>query len=392
MRNFFVHLAVILCLPVVSVGAGDNPTTSLVSALAIKQRYYAKLTAKVSGSGGGTVSAGTSRTAGTYAATSTSGTASTTTKGGSVSLYAFAKANDGYVFSHWSESDGGPAMSSTATTSPYEVKVATSATSSSSAVTKTVFAVFRKLEKLVTLTGEGLRISEICPKPRRACPTDSAKTADGVDPNGVVAGWIELVNASDQPVDLGAYKIVVANRGKNLKPKDFSTLPSKILQPGEFVLVYTTEGYTEGDDLMFSQPLVNEGQARAFEAGETDGIVAAAIVLAKKVNPKKFPLVRLLKDDTVVDTVIVPPDLPDDASVVVEDPGEDGATRRSLVTSPTPSGANDIYGATKLGPNVGPLYGVKHAYSDLDPVPPAVSGQDYPVSLDVNPVEAGNQG
>lgn len=237
-----------------------------------------------------------------------------------------------------------------------------------------------------------LRISEICPAPQTTVPLSytpiTPKTTDAKDPNGAVAGWIELVNEGTDPVNLAQYELQVVNRGKKASTGKFTNLPSKMLTPGERVLIYTTKDYCEGG--RFSSAFMEEDSTRAFTAGEAPGIVADEIVLSAKVNPKKFPMVRLCRGADVIQTVVVPCDLPDDAAVVAADSEEGGATVRYMTTHLTPGAANDLTDAVQLGPNVGPLYGLKHSYSDLDPVPMATAGQDYAITLDVNPVDAEN--
>ncbi len=62
------------------------------------------------------------------------------------------------------------------------------------------------------------------------------------------------------------------------------------------------------------------------------------------------------------------------------------ATVRYIVSTPTPLAANDLTDAVAYGPNAGPLYGVKHDLSDWSAFPQATNGQDYAVSLAVNPL------
>ena len=76
-------------------------------------------------------------------------------------------------------------------------------------------------------------------------------------------------------------------------------------------------------------------------------------------------------ETNVVDEIVVPP-----AS----------ATVRYIVATPTPLAANDLTDAIPYGPNAGPLYGVKHDLSDWSAFPQATNGQDYAVSLAVNPL------
>lgn len=76
-------------------------------------------------------------------------------------------------------------------------------------------------------------------------------------------------------------------------------------------------------------------------------------------------------ETTVIDEVVVPP-----AS----------ATVRYIVETPTPLAANNLDGAVPYGPNAGPLYGVRHGLSDWSAFAQATNGQDYAVSLAVNPL------
>ena len=76
-------------------------------------------------------------------------------------------------------------------------------------------------------------------------------------------------------------------------------------------------------------------------------------------------------ETNVIDEIVIPP-----AS----------ATVRYIVETPTPLAANDLTGAIPYGPNAGPLYGVKHDLSDWSAFPQATNGQDYAVSLAVNPL------
>ena len=104
-----------------------------------------------------------------------------------------------------------------------------------------------------------LRISEICPQPATTHPS-TGEVVDQLDPNGKVAGWIELENTSaTETVDLGNYQIIRTHRGKKIKknawdpawttadhdPDDYGTsmLPSRQIGPGERVLVYTSDAY-----------------------------------------------------------------------------------------------------------------------------------------------------
>ena len=129
-----------------------------------------------------------------------------------------------------------------------------------------------------------LRISEICPKPASR------------DPNGVEAGWIEIHNTSRNLASLGDYTLATANRGGEIKAG--APLPDVLVPAGGYALVYTTKEYPKEGANDGSTPFI------------TNGIVVAQL----KINPKKFPIVRLLKGKTVVDSFTIPVDLPDNAS------------------------------------------------------------------------------
>lgn len=146
-----------------------------------------------------------------------------------------------------------------------------------------------------------LRITEICPRP------------DALDPNGKEAGWIELTNTGDQPVNLKDFALIRWNRGKEDKKKNRRVLCDRELGPGERTLVYTSEAY----------PNYWDGEKVAVFGPENDpneeGYQYNVMVFPSKVNPKKFPNVALyrVKDDgpkDILQTLIVPVDLPDDQS------------------------------------------------------------------------------
>ncbi|MBP5284484.1 MAG: lamin tail domain-containing protein [Kiritimatiellae bacterium] len=210
-------------------------------------------------------------------------------------------------------------------------------------------------------TGD-LRICEVCPRP------------DGTDPNGKVSGWIELVNRGESDVDLADYEIVRKNRGKEAKAgKAKLNLKPRTVRPGERVLVYTSEEYDNCEDLG------GDGTVKVYG----DGVM----VYPAKVNPKKFPYLQLYRgtdSKTLVDELVVPVDIKDGWSVVPLEYADRNV--RLLVPNPTPGEAENLAGAVDYGPNVSPLYGVKHSLSDLDPYPLAVPGEDYEVSFAINPV------
>ena len=133
-----------------------------------------------------------------------------------------------------------------------------------------------------------LRITEICPRP------------DALDPNGKEAGWIELTNTSEtETVNLKDYALIRWNRGKEDKKKNRRVLCDRELGPGERTLVYTSEAYP------------NYWDGEKVTVYDND-----VMVFPSKVNPKKFPNVALYRADqtTLVQTFIVPVDLPDDQS------------------------------------------------------------------------------
>ena len=143
-----------------------------------------------------------------------------------------------------------------------------------------------------------LRITEICPRP------------DKLDPNGKEAGWIELTNTGDEPVNLKDYALIRWNRGKENKEKNRRILCDRVVQPGERTLVYTSEAY----------PNYWNGEKVTVFGPENDpneeGYQYNVMVFPSKVNPKKFPNVALYRKDqtTLLQTLIVPVDLEDDKS------------------------------------------------------------------------------
>ncbi len=132
-----------------------------------------------------------------------------------------------------------------------------------------------------------LRITEICPRP------------DALDPNGKEAGWIELTNTGDEPVNLKDFALIRWNRGKENKEKNRRILYNRVVQPGARTLVYTSEAYP------------NYWDGEQVTVYDND-----VMVFPSKVNPKKFPNVALYRADqkTLVQTLIVPVDLPDNQS------------------------------------------------------------------------------
>ena len=219
-----------------------------------------------------------------------------------------------------------------------------------------------------------LRISEICPRP------------NGMDPNGRQSGWIELYNDGSEAVDLADYEIVRANRGKALMPVG-RPLASRTLAAKAYTVVYTSDEYDNAD------------------SGEVKIYANDMMVYPKKVSPKKFPFVALYKGTTLIDRFVVPVDLPDNQSVApaggafTEYKGNNGGTgladkwyitdrskvARVILPVVTKGAANNRLRETAYGPNVGPLYGLAHDFTDLNPTPPAKPGKHYTVTLAINP-------
>lgn len=243
---------------------------------------------------------------------------------------------------------------------------------------------------LAMASGPVLRFSEIMPKPSDK-PNESTTQA-GYDRNGLESGWVELENTSDKWVDLGDYKFCRANRGKVYTHADYGNFPSGTYIPphGRFTF-YTSERYSN------SYPEAKDGNTSAFATGTFDGKPIwydEMLIWGDKVNPKKFPYVTLVyrpaaaTADTILETVIIPSDTPEGYSIIVghaED--EAAATERWLCPTPTKNAPNsDTAALVKIGPNVGPAYGVKHSATEFGPVAPAKPGVAYMVTMNVNPI------
>ncbi len=236
-----------------------------------------------------------------------------------------------------------------------------------------------------------LRISEIMPK-----PTDALKRGalEGMDVNGLESGWVEVENTSpDKWADLGDYKFIRSNRGKKTGQADYGKFPSVMIAPGSRYVFYTSERYSNSADMSVS------AWAEADEDGVKPKLYGAdlkgILVWPDKVNPKKSPFVRLIytPTDTIVDTVVVPSDVPEGCSIIVGEAGDGEATKRWLCPTPTRGRANTATdGLKRIGPNAGPLYeiagGKKHnsANEFARLAPPAVPGEDYEITFSFNPV------
>ena len=194
----------------------------------------------------------------------------------------------------------------------------------------------------------GLRFGAICPEPSTR------------DPNGCVSGWVELVNDGAEAENLADYELVRKNRGKKADAgKQTKNLLSRVLNPGASTRVYLSEAYANCEDRG------GDGKVALYDND--------AMVFPEKLSVKKFQLLQLYRgasaaDKVLVDEAVVPVDL-------VAGLRYDAHTREII------NGVSRI----ACGPQVGPRYGVKHDFSDFDPPAMAVAGQDYPVTLDVNP-------
>ena len=240
-----------------------------------------------------------------------------------------------------------------------------------------------------------LRVSEILPKPTDALTLNGM---EGMDVNGLESGWVEVENTSDKWADLADYRFIRVNRGKKTDPAGFGNFPSRLVPPRGRAIFYTSERYANSKDMTVS----------AWATPDPDGNVPKiyadfnnVLVWPDKVNPKKSPYVRLYYAPvsnasnivSVVDTVVIPSDLPEGWSIIVGEAAEGEGTRRWMCPTPTRGRANTATaGLTRIGPNVGPLYEKKgqkktdFANEFAVPTPPAVPGEDYTVTLPINPV------
>ena len=239
-----------------------------------------------------------------------------------------------------------------------------------------------------------LRISEILPKPTDARTLNGM---EGMDVNGLESGWVEVENTSDKWADLADYRFIRVNRGKKTDPAGFGNFPSRLVPPHGRAIFYTSERYSNSKEKTVS----------AFAEGTFDGKpmifenYGDILVWGDKVNPKKSPYVRLYYAPvsngsnivSVVDTVVIPSDLPEGWSIIVGDAAEGEGTRRWMCPTPTRGAENTATaGLVRIGPNVGPLYEkagqAKTTYTSefAAPVPPAVPGEDYSVTLPINGV------
>ena len=267
-----------------------------------------------------------------------------------------------------------------------------------------LYETYAAMTNRVMATDAVLRISEIMPK-----PTDDLEPGlrEGMDVNGLESGWVEVENTSaDKWADLADYRFIRTNRGKKTNIEEPGNLPSRLVPPHSRTIFYTSERYPNSDtpeESAFQNVVAEDDRVKPVRYPEYGNI----IVYGKKVNPKKSPFVRLYympdkATTNIVDTVIIPSDVPEGYSIIVGKTVEGQATQRWLCPTPTRGTENSATdGLTKLGPNVGPLYenketkkgkvtiGTKHEDSPNEfakPVPPATPGEDYEISFALNPV------
>lgn len=238
-------------------------------------------------------------------------------------------------------------------------------------------------------TNAVLRFSEIMPKP--SDKPGSITTEAGYDKNGLESGWVELENTSETEwADLADYKFIRTNRSKANDKGDYGAFPSVKIPPSSKYVFYTSERYSNSASKADS----------AFAEGTFDGAPMyfekyGMMIWGDKINPKKFPFVRLyFKDTTIVDTVVIPSDIPEGNSIIVTPVEEGKATVRYMTNKPTKGTANTSLtdaSIIKLGPNAGPLYeistGKKHnSASEFARVAaPAKTNEDYVVTFSMNP-------
>ncbi len=240
-----------------------------------------------------------------------------------------------------------------------------------------------------------LRISEIMPKPVDKPVSDANPASlERMDLNGLESGWVEVENTSATHwADLADYKFIRTNRSKKTS-EGYGNFPSVLIAPGKKYVFYTSERYSNSADMTVS------AWATPHETPETPVLYGAdlhnMLVWPDKVNPKKFPFVRFIHapeggTETIVDTVVIPYDIPEGHAIIV-DPVEKGkATTRWLTANPTRGKANAAEDLVALGPNAGPLYEIegqkKHnSASEFARVAaPAKLGEDYAITFSLNP-------
>lgn len=219
----------------------------------------------------------------------------------------------------------------------------------------------------VVVTYEGadehnLVISEICPK------------LSAWDENHKDAGWLELHNTGSTWVNFGEYTLGRYNRGKAVKATEWTNGVTLSIAPGARLVVKTSEDYSA------------KSKKTIVQYGEDLG---NAIVFDSKVNPKKYPLVVLIKGGKVIQKCVVPVDVPENKSVCYDGELKNGAIA-SYITTASKGEASNFEGAVAVGPQISPLYAVKDAVDPWQKFPKATIGEDYAITVPVNPIMDGN--
>lgn len=220
-------------------------------------------------------------------------------------------------------------------------------------------------EVVVTYEGadeHNLIVSEICPK------------TTAWDENHKDAGWLELHNTGSTWVNFGEYTLGRYNRGKAVKATEWTNGVTLSIAPGARLVIKTSEDYSV------------KSKKTIIQYGEDLG---NAIVFDSKVNPKKYPLVVLIKGGKVVQNCVVPVDVPENMSVCYDGELKNGAIA-SYITTASKGEASNFEGAVAVGPQISPLYAVKDAVDPWQKFPKATIGEDYAITVPVNPILGGN--
>jgi len=217
----------------------------------------------------------------------------------------------------------------------------------------------------------GLHIVNMMPKP--------TSRIEDRDPNGRESGWIRLYNYGPEEVNLKDYKIVRTNLGKEYKT-NVSNLVDRAVAANEFAIVYTSEDYPTAEDYGGNGKRVatyaKNGEGKVVE--DPNGI----IIVPTKVNPKKYPMVRLVKGKDIIDEIIVPCDIDDNMQIEVV-PNATKLERKVVYVDGTKA---------EYGPGVNSLYGIDGVKGDLKLLNKAKFAKvntDYTVVLPVNPFRTG---
>lgn len=274
---FFRSLALVLFLILATTQA----------ALAGDKTYYAKLTATTSATGKGLVYASTSSDVSKAEYKDTSEVSgSTKTENDPLTFYAFAKANDGYIFQGWSDSANGNISS---TDNPITVTVNASSSTESSPSTKTLYAQFVQLtEQTITFL---------------ACANGSYTATDGTTTIDSKSGSGKLtakgsVTLSATPASgyklLGWYETSDGGKTKTYFSRDAKAervFTSSVSVGVEFVPTSTPIFIVKGNDTPYSD--LNDANAAVGDSGTivlvSDGTLPAGHYTISKGNTLLIP-------------------------------------------------------------------------------------------------------